>query len=357
MVYTSLTEAPHNLKEAIDWLMALKGTDAAKNMAAIGDAIHKFLVDKPVGFTEVPALGEVKLISKEFMEKPALRVQPFVKLLLERFSKPLDKSPGVIAKAFGLVPKSDYENVVQTRGTKPEAIAKNLGKVVDGCEKFLEKMKISDHYNSAYSSGATWDASCAKDPEACAVVLVGIAPMLYTGLGALRDACNEEALKYMQFNHRRSTLGEVLEAVGYKEPDCRAGMSTSGVTRALRGVNREILNIIYDLAGFWAFYGKNKSGAVRAVEPVKPTQEEQSVKPVEPVEHPAEPVEAEQPAEAIEPVEPVQEGQSAGVEEPVKAEEPVKVVKAAKSVKAAKKAAKKVAKKARQKKNRTQNSQ
>ncbi|GBE61122.1 hypothetical protein, conserved [Babesia ovata] len=354
MVYNSLTEAPHNLKEGIDWLIALKGTDAAKNLAAIGDAIHKFLVDKPVGFTDVPAIENFKLISKEFMEKPALRVQPFVKLLLERFSKPLDENPGVIAKAFSLVPKSDYQNVVQTRGVKPEAIAKNLGKVVDGCEKFLEKMKISDHYNSAYSSGATWDASCAKDPEACAVVLVGIAPMLYTGLSSLRVACNEEALTYARLTNKSSSLGEVLEAVGCKEPECRADMSTSGVTWALRGVNREILNIIYDLAGFWAFYGKNKSGAVKAV---KPTKEEQSVKPVEPVEHPAEPVEAEQPAEAIEPVEPVQEGQSAVVEEHVKAEAPVKVVKAAKSVKAAKKAAKKVAKKARQKKNRTQSPQ
>ncbi|GBE60133.1 hypothetical protein, conserved [Babesia ovata] len=345
MVYNSLTEAPHNLKEGIDWLMALRGTDAAKNLSAIGEAIHKFLADKPVGFTEVPALEKVKSISKEFLVQKGLKDQKIVKRVLDMINGSVDENPGVIAKAFSLVPKSDYQNVVQTRGVKPEAIAKNLGKVVGGCEKFLDRIKTPDQYKSAYSSGATWDASCAKDPEACAVVLVGIAPMLYTGLSSLRVACNEEALAYAQFGNKRSSLGEILEAVGYKEPECRAGTSTSAVSWALIGVNKEILTILYDLAGFWAFYGMNKSGAVSAVEPVEPTQEEQFVKPVEPVEHPAESAGAEQPAEAIEPVEPVQEGQSTGVEEHVKA---------AKAVKAAKKAAKKVAKKARQKKNRTQ---
>ncbi|CDR95427.1 hypothetical protein BBBOND_0205850 [Babesia bigemina] len=43
MVYTSLTEVPHNLKEGIDWLVALKGTYGENNLKTIVGAIQKFL--------------------------------------------------------------------------------------------------------------------------------------------------------------------------------------------------------------------------------------------------------------------------------------------------------------------------
>ncbi|GBE61103.1 hypothetical protein, conserved [Babesia ovata] len=354
MVYHSLTQAPQNLKEAIDWLMALKGPYSKLTIQAMGAAIYDFLSDKPVGKMEVPALEEVKLISRSFLRKSQLQNHWSVERLVGRFSVRMSKSDGGLAcNGHKDYLESDHVNVVRARRATPRTIAKNIGEVVHATGKFLDEIKNPAEYKSAYGPEVNWIQSCVNDPEACAVVFVGIAPMLYTGLSSLRVACNEEALTYARLTNKSSSLGEVLEAVGCKEPECRADMSTSGVTWALRGVNREILNIIYDLAGFWAFYGKNKSGAVKAV---KPTKEEQSVKPVEPVEHPAEPVEAEQPAEAIEPVEPVQEGQSAVVEEHVKAEAPVKVVKAAKSVKAAKRL-RKSCKKSPTKKNRTQSPQ
>ncbi|GBE60054.1 hypothetical protein, conserved [Babesia ovata] len=255
MAYNSLTEAPHNLKEGIDWLVALKGKDAEKSLAAMGDAIHKFLADKPVGKMNVPALEKVKLITKEFLEKPALNYIWPANELLRRFKGPLSKEhPGFFASCFGGTIESDYANVVQTKNLTAETIAKKLGKVVDGCEKFLENVKNPDEYKSSYSSEASWEASCAKDPEACAVVLVGIAPMLYAGLHSLLFACNDEALKYVRSYPIRSSLEEILRAVGYEGPECCAKISGPYVLKALKGVNSTVLSTIYDLAGFWAFY-------------------------------------------------------------------------------------------------------
>ncbi|GBE58887.1 hypothetical protein, conserved [Babesia ovata] len=254
MAYTSLTEAPHNLKEGIDWLIALRGTDAEKNLKALGEALYKFLADKPIGKKELPALEEVKRISKEFINSPALNYIWPANELLRRFNKPLSKEhPGFFASCFGGRLESDYANVVQTKNLTAETIAKKLGKVLNGCEKFLEKIKSPDEYKSSYSPEATWEASCSKNPEACAVVLVGIAPMLYTGLRCLRKASHDEILRGVTFA-ACSSLASVLKAVGYERSECCAKISGSYVLKAVDNVKFQMLVTLYDLAGFWAFY-------------------------------------------------------------------------------------------------------
>ncbi|GBE61430.1 hypothetical protein, conserved [Babesia ovata] len=252
MLHNSLIEVPRNLKEGIDWLIALKGRNFNYNMTAMGLALHNLLKRHPVGLKVLPALECVKRISKQFLEQPELKDQPFVKNLLRRYEEPLNKEPGVLAEIFGDTPLSDYENVVELRGVKGGDIIKDLGNVVRGCEKFLKNIKIPYQYKSAYSSKATWDESCSRDPEACAVVFVGIAPMLYAGLRSLRDA-SEHAIKGS--NHMAEhRLWYVFKAMGYREQECRPSMSASDMIEALSGVDVNIFTIVYDLAGFWAFY-------------------------------------------------------------------------------------------------------
>ncbi|GBE62430.1 hypothetical protein, conserved [Babesia ovata] len=265
MVYNSLTEAPRNLKEGIDWLIALRGTDADKNLAAVGKAVHKFLADKPVGFTEVPALEKVKSISKEFMEKRELKEQPFVRQLLRRFNKKRNENITLLDRWFESIAESDYANVVEARGVTAKTIGEKLSKAVDGCEKFRENVKIPDQYKSTYSSEATWEASCAKDPEACAVVLVGVAPMLYTGLRSLKVASEAETRGGLPMALGTSSLGSVLIAVGYEEPQWRVEMTASYIFKALKGVSHQVLTTLYDLSGFWGFYGLEKAGTAKAV--------------------------------------------------------------------------------------------
>ncbi|CDR95139.1 hypothetical protein BBBOND_0202960 [Babesia bigemina] len=248
MVYTSLTDIPRNLKEAIDWLVAVKGTDAEKNVKAMGAAVYELLADKPVGFTDVTALWNVKFATKKFLQQDEIKDMWPVKELSKRYYEFMDKSPEAIAKAPAMVPKSDYENVIKTRGLTAEVIGQNLGEVVEGCEKLLQGIKVPEQYESAYGSEATWDASCAAKPEACAVVFVGIAPMLYTGLGAMWDA------SHLEMSKKSAGAAKVLQALGFVEPQCRAGMTVSNALRGLRGIDLHILDTLYDLSGFWAFY-------------------------------------------------------------------------------------------------------
>ncbi|CDR93863.1 hypothetical protein BBBOND_0101920 [Babesia bigemina] len=252
MVYKSLTEVPHNLKEGIDWLVALRGDDCRSHMESIAAALYDLLADKPIGLTKVPALEEVKVITKEFMERKHINNQEFVQTLLRRFNGPMDKT-NIHFKRFMHKNDGDYDNIIKLKRLSPESMARFLGLVVYGCDKFLKHMKIPDEYKSAYSSEATWEASCAEDPEACAVVLVGIAPMLYTGLRSLKDA-SDEANKDPSNGETRTRLRKVLRAVGYRRSKRRANISVSFMSKALSDVDKDVLDILYDFAGFWAFY-------------------------------------------------------------------------------------------------------
>ncbi|CDR97587.1 hypothetical protein BBBOND_0400790 [Babesia bigemina] len=256
MVYNSLTEAPQNLKEAIDWLMALKGDDAKINVAALGAALFSFLADKTVDKMETPALEEVKHVTKKFLDQPELRNQWFVGGLVKRYNDLINKSPGGLAKYFRVVDESD-ENVVKGKGITAGAIVENLGKVVHGTEIFLDDIKSPGEYESAYSSEATWSKSCTQKPEDCAAVFVGIAPMLYAGVRSLHYASIADTLNWAPSTEQELSLRKILKALGYVEPECRAGMGGFDVAKALRGLYLRTLITLCDFTGFWAFYGSN----------------------------------------------------------------------------------------------------
>ncbi|GBE62664.1 hypothetical protein, conserved [Babesia ovata] len=253
MAYTSLTEAPRNLKECFDWLVALKGTDPSTNLKAMGAAVYKFLANKPVGYTKVPALEDVKLITKQFLEQKEIRDNSFVKKLLGRFKERLKKDSFYFRRFLYNTNEADLKNMMQYRWADANDIARVILKVVDACETFVETIKNPDSYSPAYSSEATWEASCTEDPEACAVVFVGIAPMLYAGLHALQ-ASTKVAIRNGPTSDAAKDLKDVLKAVGYEEPECRATLGSSDISWALTDVDRELFTMLYDLAGFWAFY-------------------------------------------------------------------------------------------------------
>ncbi|GBE60491.1 hypothetical protein, conserved [Babesia ovata] len=232
MVYNSLTEAPHNLKEAIDWLIALKGTDAESNLKAMGEAIYNLLGSDTIGGKMLPALKIIRRISQNFLQKKELHDQAFVKSALRQLNQLMDKTPGGIA-----IPKS----------VTPDTIANNLAHVVVGAEIFLNDIKDLDQYVSSYSSEATWANSCSMKPEACAVVFVGIAPMLFTGLRYLNSACLGSTRSGSK-SISKERLEEVLKSLGYRDPHCKDGISGADVISALRAVDKKTMATLHDLA-------------------------------------------------------------------------------------------------------------
>ncbi|CDR93805.1 hypothetical protein BBBOND_0101340 [Babesia bigemina] len=216
MVYTSLTNVPRNFKEAIDWLMAVRGDGAKSNVAALGAALFSSLADKTVDKMEMPALEEVKHVTKKFLDQPELRNQWFVGGLVKRYNDLINKSPGGLAKYFRVVDESD-ENVLKGKGITAGSIVENLDDVVYGTEIFLDDIKSPGEYESAYSPEATCSKSCTQKPEDCAAVF------------------------------------ELIQALGYVEPECRAGMTASYVGRALSGFDADTTDFICDMSGFWVF--------------------------------------------------------------------------------------------------------
>ncbi|GBE60776.1 hypothetical protein, conserved [Babesia ovata] len=232
MVFHSLTDIPRNLKEGIDWLMAIKGTDS---IDALGAAVHKFLSGKSAGLTTVPTLENIKLISMGFMWRKELRDLWPASHLLGKFIDTVENKSG---------------NLAITMGSNPDAVAQKLGKVADGCAKFLGDIKHPEQYKSAYCSKSTWAKSCSKNPEDCAAIFVGIAPMLFVGLESLRDASKGESCLFGSDDVTKHRLRTVLKAMGYRKRRLRPNMGGYDVRKALSNVQKDVLSILDDISGF-----------------------------------------------------------------------------------------------------------
>ncbi|CDR93734.1 hypothetical protein BBBOND_0100630 [Babesia bigemina] len=228
MAYASLTEAPRNVKEGIDWLIALKGDDAGRNLTSMGLAIYNLLTHKPVGNLNKPAPEKVEEGSEEVEGQSG---QESVQSLREMSTRAL---------AENLAKLSNNERLAV------RIIALKLSHVILACQQFLDDVKDGDRYVSAYGPEATWDVSCAENPEECVSVFVDVAPMLHGGLKALRKASDGKILGIPSAEDTER-VQEIMKAFGYNESEERAEMTATHVSEALRGV-KKIFGTLHDIA-------------------------------------------------------------------------------------------------------------
>ncbi|CDR95633.1 hypothetical protein BBBOND_0207870 [Babesia bigemina] len=250
MVYNSLTDVPRDFREGIDWLVALKRTGFESNLKAISDAVFNFLAHKPAGACQLPAFQQVKLNVKKFLGQEGLKDRRIVKPMLERFNRPKNQKSDFFARFFQSVGENGGRQIENNWGITGENILTKLAKSVDGCNTFLRNINVPAQYKSAYSSKATWDASCSTKPEDCAAIFVGITPMLYAGLMSLWDATDESAFRLTP-DKARKELEDILNAMRYVNPDCRSSLSRLEVVNALRGIGIDELGTLGTLAEFW----------------------------------------------------------------------------------------------------------
>ncbi|CDR94452.1 hypothetical protein BBBOND_0107500 [Babesia bigemina] len=251
MVYYSLTEVPRDLREGIDWLLAVKGTDG-HGLKELIAAVYRFLYRQPVGLIRLTPIEDIKRIFKKFLEQRALKDKAFAGAMLKRLKTPMEKNPNATLKVLKGIKDSDHMTL-KTRGVTYDSMANDFNTLVDSLEKFLDDIKNPDQYRSYYSSEATWSDSCSERPEDCAMIFVGIAPILYVGMQAMFDASSNGVVGLKMFR-AKDHLERVLFALGYVEPEIRANMSSADLRSALGVMNKAVMNTIYDLAGFWAFY-------------------------------------------------------------------------------------------------------
>ncbi|CDR94509.1 hypothetical protein BBBOND_0108070 [Babesia bigemina] len=253
VVYNSLIYVPRNFKEAVDWLIAVRGDDGMKHLKALGAALYDFYAHMSGRFTEVSDLDKVIRVSREFLEQEKLKKRRSVKRILIKLNDRLRKTPDQLAKDIGSADDTEKEKYLQTKGLTADTIAEKLCCVVDACAEFLGRIKNRSHYKSAYSPQATSDASFSAHPETGVVIFVGIAPMLCASILALEMASFRAVLRLPPFIAYKR-MQELIQALGYVEPECRAGMTASYVVDALGDFESETTDFIYRLAGFWAFY-------------------------------------------------------------------------------------------------------
>ncbi|CDR96787.1 hypothetical protein BBBOND_0306910 [Babesia bigemina] len=270
MLYNSLTDIPRNLKEGIDWLMAVKGSCDENNWKAMVGAVHHLFSKHSARYQQLPALEKIKSVAKEFLQKPGLRDNVVAKEVLELFDT-LDSAAKTGEKASPYKYYDENGHAIRVKGAKPEYIEQTLRKVVDGCEKFLEDIKRPETYRSAYSSEATWEASCSEKPEDCAVVLVGIAPMLYAGLQSLSDVAEQDNGWFISVTTYKNP-GEVLIPLGYYSSECRADLNGAEIFRIFNSLDEDLFHKTYALAGFDTFYGSDMVQNLPVEQSIKPVQ-------------------------------------------------------------------------------------
>ncbi|CDR93709.1 hypothetical protein BBBOND_0100380 [Babesia bigemina] len=251
VVYQSLVHIPRNFKEAVDWLIAVRGDDAEGNLAALGAALYDLYVHMSGRSIEWSALDKVIRVSREFLEQEKLKKRLFVNMILFLLDERLRVTPNILTTTVVSEDDTENEKYLQKKGLTADTIAEKLCCVVDACAEFLGRIKNRSHYKSAYSPQATWDASFSAHPESGAVMFVGMAPMLVASISSLNAAVFAAKLRLPPFIAYKS-MQELIQALGYVEPECRAGMTASCVGRALSGFDVETITFLYQLAGFWA---------------------------------------------------------------------------------------------------------
>ncbi|CDR97669.1 hypothetical protein BBBOND_0401610 [Babesia bigemina] len=252
VVYNSLMYVPRNFKEAVDWLIAVRGDDAERNLATLGAAIYDLYVHMSGRSTEWSNLDKAIRFSIDFLEQEKLKKHLYVKMILAILSYRVNITPNVLTNIIVSAYDTENQRFLHKNGLTADTIAEKLCYVVDACAEFLGRIKNRSHYNSAYSPQATWDALFSAHPETGAVIFVGIAPMLVAGLLSLRSASLAGKLKSSPLIASKR-MQELIQALGYVEPQLCAGMTASYVGRALGGFTYETINFIFDLAGFWTF--------------------------------------------------------------------------------------------------------
>ncbi|GBE59430.1 hypothetical protein, conserved [Babesia ovata] len=277
MVYSSLVTAPSNMKEAIDWMAAVKASGGAQSLA---EAVAELFKVGSKGKYDLGIVEEVRHHVKLFLQKPGLKEhaasRQIIKKIIEtsvkfirtphddkrsrarlRYKMRLGKKP----RKKGSKADEEDEKKYEVAPDKPPVyvISNNLTSVEikkgvqDSVEKFdtlLKKIKKGQSYVSSYDTSAEWEKCCAPDPLICAQIFVGIAPLLYATSRVLRYVTTFTAGVYKIADESRK-LGQFFGLVGYDvENDINARKTVDIFRFNVDFITENFAMRLNELAGF-----------------------------------------------------------------------------------------------------------
>ncbi|ORM41114.1 uncharacterized protein BXIN_0446 [Babesia sp. Xinjiang] len=206
MVHASLLEYPTNYKEAIDWLVAIRTSGGIKELGA---AVVNLFAEQSYDDEFMALIKEIRLKVKRYLRQSGFSDQPAVRIILkllpDESEYPIEVgSPPTITeieeaiecqhpshkeeKGVPIADKSESHKPkpILPRNISDADVIKAISDSADQYDKLLRKLWKSKTYEHSYDVTATWEQSCAPEPQTCAKIFVGIAPMLAAGTCALR---------------------------------------------------------------------------------------------------------------------------------------------------------------------------
>ncbi|GIX65038.1 uncharacterized protein BcabD6B2_44730 [Babesia caballi] len=252
MGYPTLTVVPSNLKEAIDWLDAVKNNGDPADIISLGAAVHDLLYRYPSEPGKLAFVEEVKAIVKKFFEKPELVELEPIHSVLQRYYNSHCDDQGGWSYFFWSSKPNEPTNVVVDQCLTTDDVTEVIDSLACRIEDFTSRLKPSGNDVSAYDSTANWADSCDADERLCAEIFVGIAPLYYAGLRALAAICKTAHHVAGPIGVEGNKLGALLSHMGFTVSSSDTDTRGEDICKSL-ALPKETLNDVYDLAGFYAF--------------------------------------------------------------------------------------------------------
>ncbi|GIX65996.1 variant erythrocyte surface antigen-1 family protein [Babesia caballi] len=227
----SLTDPPTNLKEAIDWVIKINGhaQDLAKEL--------KELLKHDGSEVAMKVLDKYRLVSESVikgLEEANLKIQApknrfhFAYTALNNLSqglKPFHPQSEANINSAGVVKVKEWVSSVDESN-----LQKLIKELATSLEAFVKPTSgiLQNSDTSSYNSANSWNNLTPSDKRDCALILLGIMPVVYIGITYLYWQCtpvlNSSSSNELWQNQKldgsgsdQGSLKQYMEALGYTE--------------------------------------------------------------------------------------------------------------------------------------------
>ncbi|GIX62833.1 variant erythrocyte surface antigen-1 family protein [Babesia caballi] len=219
----NLTQAPTNVKEAIDWVIQIKKDDVINDLAKAFQELLKHDGSE----VAMKVLDKYRLVSEsviEGLEDANLKIHRAKDRFYFAYEALNNLSHGLKPFVTG-----SHANIRPEDGVKVKALVSsvqkdNIKQLITGFAEGLESFKkgiLQSGDDSTYSN-LDWISLTPSEKKDCAAILLGIMPVVYIGLTYLYWQCEgiggwaQESLNGSSGSGQGS-LKQYMEALGYKE--------------------------------------------------------------------------------------------------------------------------------------------
>ncbi|GIX65690.1 variant erythrocyte surface antigen-1 family protein [Babesia caballi] len=216
-----LTEAPKDLKEAIEWVIHIKG-----HAQELGKVLEE-LLKHDGSEVALKVLDKYRLASKGVISGLAeanLKIQPPTNRFYFAYTALNSLSQGLRpfhSQSQANINPDDVEKVGKwVSSVQVNTLTQPIQKFAEGLQTFQKGILTSPSNATAYNSAPSWSSLTDSEKRDCAVILLGIMPVVYIAITYLYWQCAGTGGwaqdKLNQGGSDQGTLKQYMEALGYQ---------------------------------------------------------------------------------------------------------------------------------------------